>query len=133
MLDQGNDSPRLNELTNSLSCGIEFPESWGDFFEKSGPMPSGPGDKRQCPRYYFRSAIAIEYMQTIPALSRECNWYKVYSRDLSRCGVSFVHAEQLFPGEHINVLLQGDREAVAEVAWCSRIRAKCFAVGARFV
>ncbi len=132
MLGQVDDSPQLSELTESLPCRVIFPESWGDFFEQSGPLPSGPDDMRQCPRYYYRLTIAIQYRQTLPSLPRDPVWHKIYTRDLSRSGLSFLHFEQLYPGERLNVLLPGDTEASIEIVRCHRVQAHCYIISARF-
>jgi len=133
MLDRTGQCPALNEVTDRLPCRVALPEEWVDFFDQSGPLPSGPTDVRKRPRYYYRETMAIRYRQTFPTLYRNSCWYTVYTRDLSRSGLSFLHFEQLFPGERFVALLPGDKEAAIEVMRCQRVQDFCFIVGARFV
>src|SRR5262245_33453972 len=85
----------------------ELVESIDDFWDKSGPMPTGPSDIRRFPRFYFRScAEALVYPLGAPG--QEPAHHFMATSDLSRGGVSLLHKDQLFPGQRLDVILNGE-------------------------
>ena len=134
MLDIENDAPPLADLLDSLPCEIELPAKWEDYFDKTGLLATGPEDKRRCPRFYLRAFAALETRQTFPALARPHQWHRVYTKDVSRGGLCFLHSEQLFPRERMRILMgpEGQQHAIA-ITRCTRIQDHCFEIGARFV
>ena len=141
MLGQnGNDREILNEVVERLNCDVRLPDSWGDFFSESGPLP--PDSRRQYARWRIRGYAALQYHQTAPALVRSPCWHRVFVKDISRGGIGFLHSEQLFPLEQMRIILPDTRlerllpnrlESVLEVTRCLRIQKNCYEVGARFV
>ena len=139
--DEG-DRLRLAEAVTKLECEIELPESWSDFFNVSGMTGSSPSEKRRAPRWKNRALAGLEYRSTFPVLPRNEAWHPIYIKDLSRVGAAFVHSEQLYPLEQLQILFIDDRSAqllqndclrTVEIVWCKRIQGKCFEVGCRFI
>ncbi len=144
MLDLKDEGERLRlaDAITKLPCQIELPESWSDFFEVSGLVGSSPDDKRRAARWKNRVVAGLLSRTTFPVLPRNEEWMPVYIKDLSRTGAGFVHREQLFPLERMSLLLIDDRSAkllqhncmqTMEIVWCTRVQAKCYEVGARFI
>ena len=133
-MSQSNDrTPGIAEAVSQLKCEIELPSSWKDYFGRRGQLPTCMGDKRRFPRSYFRGAAALHYRQSFPALPRRDLWYRVFTKDVSRGGISFLHGEQLFPGEQMTVVLSDGRSRPVEVVRCRRIEDRCFEIGAKFI
>jgi hypothetical protein len=108
-------------------------ESVEDFFSKSGPLPPELDEDRRFPRFYFRTcAEALIYPKdgkrdppAAPVFVVTC--------DLSRLGVSLLHTARLFPGQRLDLILNGEPPRPAEVVWCRRWEDERFLVGCRFV
>ncbi|UCG88503.1 MAG: hypothetical protein JSW71_08165 [Gemmatimonadota bacterium] len=133
MLEHGDQVQELVKTVGPLKCEIELPASWKDYFEKTGPLPARLDDRRRYPRYYLRVCAALQYCQTLPALPRPPTWHKILTRDMSRCGLSFLHSEVLYPRERVRVVLPGEGIGTVEIVRCTRIQRRCFETGARFV
>ena len=43
-----------------------------------------------------------------------------------------IHTEQLFPGQRIDLVLNGEVTKLLEVVWCKRVTDKSYSVGCRF-
>jgi hypothetical protein len=124
---------RLAKRADALEGEVELPTWWTDFFQRQGPMPTCAGDRRRFPRSYFRSNAALHYRQTFPALPRAEAQHGVYTKDVSRAGLSFYHVEQLFPREQMSIVLPDGRTLHFEVVRCRRIQERCYEIGATFV
>jgi hypothetical protein len=117
----------------SENSAVSFVESDHEFFELTGPLPTAWDDHRRFPRFYYRScAEAIVYpmrsgKSPIPA---QC---VLLTRDLSRGGLSLVHNAQLFPGQRLDVLLNGEAPRQVDVVWCRRWTEGRYIVGCRFM
>src|SRR4051794_5450143 len=100
-----------------------------DFFEKEGPLPTSFEEVRQFPRFYFRSCADV----VIHSLGRNQppTHASVLTSDVSRSGMSLVHGGQLFPGQKIDIVLNGAVRHL-EVMWCRRIDKGRYLVGCRF-
>ncbi|NQU21718.1 MAG: hypothetical protein HQ567_10575 [Candidatus Nealsonbacteria bacterium] len=140
MLD--NDFEELaRNLAKKFDCKIKLPESWADYFQVTGTLTGGPGDRRQFTRVQFRAPAVLEYSQTIPILPRARGQYLVYLKDYSRAGIALIHHEQLYPREQMrlmippnkDVAINGCRDGLIEVARCTRIQDCCFQIGASFI
>jgi hypothetical protein len=112
-------------------------ESADDFFAKEGPAPTSYNEVRRFPRFFFRScAEAIIY----PLGGRKSSNAEasgpaqcfVLTCDLSRSGLSLLHSGQLFPGQKIDIILNGEAPRLLEVVWCRRLADSRYAVGCRF-
>ncbi len=95
------------------------PESIEQFFNKTGPLPVSFEDVRRHPRFYFRTVAEA----TIHPLGKkgapaECF---LLTRDLSRSGISLLHNVQLFPGQKLEITLNGQRHGTKDRAWLKRV------------
>jgi PilZ domain len=126
-MSDDHDAARMIE---GLESRVALP---ADFFEKkNGAIPVRWVDLRQFPRFYFRSAAALEVQSTLPALPRSPEVVRGYVKDISRAAVAVLHSEQLFPGERLWVtVLDGVRRGTT-VTRCRRIQDNCYEVAARF-
>jgi hypothetical protein len=68
----------------------------------------------------------------LPHKPRPDAWYKVYTSDVSRMGFSFLHSEQLFPREQLELVISGSLHYIGEVRRCRRVNPQCYLVGAQF-
>jgi len=117
--------------TCTLDSSAELIETADDFFAKAGPLPPAFDDVRRHPRFYFRScAEATIYPFGPQRDERRCF---LLTRDLSRSGVGLVHREQLFPGQCVQITLNGEPPRYTEVMWCRRLAADNFVCGCRFI
>jgi hypothetical protein len=133
MLELGDHDLKLAEVAGPLKCEVNLPAWWEDSSDKTGLLPGKYVDRRRHPRYHFRVSAALQYRQTFPALPRPDVRHRVFTKDLSRSGLSFLHSESLFPRERMQLFLPQHGARTIEVVWCTRIQERCFHVGARFV
>ena len=133
MLELRDQEQKLVQTVGPLKCDLELPDAWKDRFRQTGRLPGKYTDRRRHPRYHFRVCAALEYRQTLPSLPRPPGWHKIFTIDLSRGGLAFLHSEPLFPRERMQVLLPGKGAKIIEVVWCSRVQDRCFQIGARCV
>lgn len=124
---------QLSEALAACRCAIRLPAGWDDFFDKSGPAAGAYDEQRQYPRVNCRGHAALRYRQTIPALPRPAVWHKVYTKDVSRCGMGFLHSEPLYPRERMTIILPDASCRTIEVVRCRRLGAACYEVGALYV
>jgi hypothetical protein len=107
-------------------------ESVDDFFGKGGPLPTSFNDVRRFPRFYFRTcaeAIIYPFCDRQSPAPVQCF---VLTCDLSRSGLSLLHSKQLFPGQRVDIILNGEPPRLVEVVWCRRLANHRYAVGCRF-
>lgn len=141
-LDDGDILSRLGGIVGQFKCAIELPPSWGEFAERRAGFSVVPNDKRVYPRRSHFSVAALEYRQTAPALPRPSEWHKIYTTDVSRGGIAFLHSEQLYPRERMRIVVSGDgllsrfghrNDFFLEVARCRRLKFRCYEIGGFFV
>jgi hypothetical protein len=122
----------MSQASQSNRSNLPLEEAAADFFAKSGPLPPSFDDVRRHPRFYFRTCaeVTIRPLGKQKAPPAQCF---VLTRDLSRSGLSLLHCEQLFPGQRIDVTLNGQPPRAVEVVWCYRQAKKTFVVGCRFL
>jgi hypothetical protein len=117
----------------SLPCEINLPKGLNRPVAEQYRFCSGPADKRRFMRRSFIDQAALHYLPTFPALRRPRGFCRIYTVNLSRGGLGFMHSGQLFPKECATIVLVNGRQVVVEVQCCRRIQAKCFEIGARFL
>ena len=118
----------LEELLEKLSFDLELPDSWDDFFEKSGLVPCSPQDRRRFPRRYFRERAVMRLEQSLPQFPRERSGFGVYTKDLSRRGLSFLHHQQIFPEEKLELWTSLGKLRLTAVR-CRKINDLCYEIG----
>ncbi len=106
------------------TCLVELPASWTDFFAVRGPIRCEFNDRRAYRRVHWRGEAMLE-------LGDE--QYRVYTKDVSRGGLSFLHHKQLFPLDRVTLWISADVPAELEVVCCTRIGQRCYVCGARTV
>jgi hypothetical protein len=122
----------LTELLSQTPCHVRLPPEWQDYFARRGVLQPTVNDGRRFVRYCHRDKAILELEQTIVAVPREHGFHCVYTKDISRCGVSFLHDQQLYPGEKPHLWLPIGRTRCM-VVWCQRHNEACFTVGASFL
>ncbi len=134
MLDCDLDKAQLEQWILSLPCRVQLPAGHDtDRVEQSPPMQ---GDRRRFPRMICRGKryrAALEYRQSLSALPRPQEWHGVYTLDISRGGIGFLHSEPLYPGERMRVVLLGGAQHFIAIVRCLRLNELCYSIGARFV
>ncbi len=133
MLDYEHAAQRLADLLAACQCEVELPPEDHGFFDETGEVPSVLEERRRFRRVRLRTSIAIQPQQTLPGLPRSAAWQKVYAKDISRCGMAFLHSEQLFPHERVRVLLPNGSQRSIQIERCRRLNRRCFEIGARFL
>jgi hypothetical protein len=119
---------QANQNQPDLTLG----EPAAEFFAKSGPLPPSYDEVRRFPRFYFRTC-AEATIRPLGKREMPAGQCFVLTRDVSRSGMSLLHCEQLFPGQRIDVSLNGQPPRAVEVVWCQRMAARSFVAGCRFL
>lgn len=131
MLDQRH-RQEVMTLLQQLECRIVLPDAWTDrYFQESGVAATSYDERRGFVRHIYRTKAVLSIEQSLPAIRREPELVAVYSRDISRTGVGFLHSDQLFPGETCRLLLLTHAVTVT-VASCRKLNDQCYLIGARF-
>ncbi len=136
MFDLHSNPEALAAEIAALSCEVVLPESLKADFPKRGPVLTSYEDKRRYPRFYLRGPehkALLHCRPNLAAWDRRIAVWPVYTVTVSRGGVSFLHVEQLFPGERAQCVLSGLTVRVVDVRWCRRLGPKCYEAGARFL
>lgn len=133
MLDTDHDPQPLIQELAALACNIELPGAWQDFFTRSGPAGTCEGDQRRFPRFHVRGKAALLYGPGLPNMPRSPSRHGIYLKDICRAGIGFLHSEQLFPRERVNILLADGIARIVEVVHCRRIQRHCYEVGTKFI
>jgi len=110
--------------------GAHKVESIDEFFARTGPKPIPPDDVRRHPRFYYRTCAQVTVYPIRKGDAPTQTF--VRTQDLSRSGFSMILATQVFPGQRLEVVLDGRPPMYAVVAWCHRLPDKHYSVGCRF-
>lgn len=125
--------PDLTEAIKALPSAVELPPGWEETWYDCGDQMYAMQDHRTFPRHKLRHVAALQQAQSLPGLPRAAKTWQVLTKDVSRRGVAFLHGEQLFPGEQMQILFPSGSKALISVARCQRHAVRCYEVGARFV
>jgi PilZ domain-containing protein len=123
----------LNRVLASLEDRIELsPAERLIFFhnDTSAPIPNA-NERRRFPRHQLRQRAVMDLRQTLPCIERVRAFHCIYVRDISRTGIGFLHADELFPGEECRLCLP-QKELRVNVVLCRRKGPNCFVIGAEF-
>jgi hypothetical protein len=116
----------------SLPCEVSVPEDWTDYFSRTGPVPSGHGEQRRHPRFYFRTQIGFN--DSGAPYERPVQFSRaVIVKDLSRSGLAFLHSAALESGRRVQVLLPDGTIRGLEVLRSVQVNPTCWSVGAEFL
>lgn len=131
MLEHGHASRTLEDLLSEIRCELELPPHWDDANRlPQGPLPIRSEDRRRYPRFHYRVRAILQCRQTFPALVSPRELHAVYTKDISRGGVSFLHSDQLFPRQKIRIYLPRGTKQDLEVVHCRQLEQRCFLIGA---
>ncbi|MBI3863756.1 MAG: PilZ domain-containing protein [Planctomycetia bacterium] len=132
MLDAGylND---LNRVLASLQDRIELSaaERLTYFRADTSEPPMYPDERRGYARRQLRVRAVMDLKQTLPTIDRKRAFHCIYLRDISRTGIGFLHADELFPGEECRLWLP-QKDVQVSIVNCRRKSASCYVIGARF-
>lgn len=131
MSQSDHESATLEDLRPPSKCEIRLPPNWNEEILQ-GPLPTCHNDSRRFPRFHYRVRATLQCQETFPALSYPNEHYVVYTKDISREGLNFLHAEQLFPRQEICISLPDEAERHLQVVRCCQLDERCFLIGARF-
>ena len=121
----------VSTLLRDVPCKIQLPEEWQDtFFHASGMQPTSFDERRRFIRFNLRMKGLLHIRETLPSMTRTERMFVIYTCNVARAGVGFLHFEQMFPGERCELLLP-TRKIEIEIAQCSYIGPKCYMVGAK--
>ena len=122
----------LSRLVAEIPCEVALPPQWRDsFFSETGVMATIPDERRRFARHRTRTRNVLETETTLPSFERQSTRGIVMLRDISRWGVGFLHAEQLYPLEHCRLWLP-TRKATVRVTACRKFGPQCYLIGAQF-
>ena len=123
----------LNRFLASLEDRIELSmaERLIYFNVDSSMPPAKPDDRRRFARLQLRQKAVMDLRQTLPAIERQRAFHCIYTRDISRTGIGFLHADELFPGEECQLWLP-QRQLNVTVVLCRRQGPRCYVIGAKF-
>ena len=122
-------SRRLNQLLESCECDVAVPQQWRERLTERGVVPPIEGDLRGYVRRRYNVRAVLEIHQSVSAIPREHSITKVVARDISRNGIGFLHADQLFPGERVWLWFTTGKRSY-EVVRCVQHNESCFEIGA---
>lgn len=107
-------------------------EAGDDFFAKAGRLPAAYDELRRFPRYYYRSCADATIYPLRGRGANEPQCCMVRTRDLSRSGLGVLAPQQLFPGQRLDLVLNGQTRPL-EVMWCRRLGPDSYLCGCKFV
>ncbi len=129
----------LKENLSRLPCDIVFPPSMANYFGEEERLTLD--GRRKMARLVFHEPGGLEYPEN-SMYNRSPGWQRIYMKDVSLCGVAFIHSEQLFPKENLRLIIPSPksirfgkiRQLVhIEVVRCNRLDQKCYDIGAKLV
>lgn len=132
MLEVGPSREALGDHADQVVCEVWLPADWDAAPASGQPLPTIADDRRRFPRFHYRVRGLYEPAATFPDLARPEKAYVVYTKDISRGGIAFLHSLELFPKEHGRLRLPGKFDREFEVVRCLRFSERCYLVGASF-
>lgn len=125
MLDACHGRALIDYAWEKIGCQVQIPEEWNDFFDKRGPVPTRYDDeRRQFCRFLLRAKMVL-----IDRKQLHCVW----SVDVSRSGIAFLHARQLLPKQRLWICLPDGKATRIRVVRCSSVGKSCYLCGAKFI
>ena len=133
MLEHNDKSQTLEPPKDKLLCEIKLPDQWREDCKLTGPLPSRLDDRRRFPRFHYRVAAILQCQDSFPKFRRPRELHSIYTTDISRGGLAFLHSQELFPKERVRVSMRGGSPQELEVVRCRYLHDHCFLVGCRFL
>lgn len=122
----------LGTLIKSLEDEIELPPELSTFFDESGAITPLANDRRRSVRTRVRTRCIVVPEYWLPAFPRCEHPELAYTKDFSKTGFGFLFSHQLYPGEHVRVLLATFWMEV-RICRCRRLGVSCFETGGELV
>ena len=99
---------------------------------------ASPGmEKRRHTRHLYMVEAHVRYVKRFNQVGNCPNEFTVYTKDLSRSGLSFLHEHEMYAGEvvQLEVKIKADfcRTFLVRVARCRRAGLKVFNVACEFI
>jgi hypothetical protein len=113
----------------TAAFALEPPEFWSEIQSRRGAQKSRLDERRRFVRFWFPSRCVLELGPSLPAVPRAREFHQVWTRDVSRGGMSFLHSGQLYPGERVRLWLSSGKLECA-VERCQRHNPHCWEIGA---
>lgn len=114
---------------DQIACRLQLPEQWAEtYFSETGALPTTFDERRSFTRYRLRGKAILELESTIPTIPRRPQKHLVFTYDVARGGLAFLHTEQLYPSE-IGRLWLPTQKVVVQVARCQYLTETCYLVG----
>ena len=120
-------------IIESFPCEVQLPDNWVEGADNNESFIAVYEESRRHHRWNFCSTAALEYRQSFPSMRRPSGWHRVYTVNVSRGGLSFLHSEQLFPQELAEIVFLDGSTHQIKIVRCCWIQERCFEIGARFI
>jgi hypothetical protein len=114
----------LDDVWQQVEISALLPEPEADFLALKGPAPLCFGSQRRFHRFYFRGKAILE---------RQEHLLGVYTKDISRQGISFLSPVELAVHECVHLCAVGADRLELEILRCRSVGERCFDCGAKFV
>lgn len=105
--------------------------------EEEDDRPKGRGsEKRRHDRHLYMIEATVRYIKRFEQVGNAEDEFVVITKDLSRSGVSFIHQDQMFAGEIVNVELTvggTPKRFIVKVIRCRRAGLKVFDIAGEFI
>ncbi len=122
----------IDQLLEQIDCRIELPEEWREtFFTDQGAQPTSYDERRRHIRFNLRKKGVLRVCKSPPGVSRSQRLHVIYTCNIARSGVAFLHFEPLLPAEFCELWLC-DRKLSVNVTHSKVIGPSCCQVGAEF-
>jgi len=126
-------SDDLTALLKTLPNRVVIPPGWKRDSARRGEMPAAyHNDTRRFVRVPCLASAVLEVESTLPYFPRDPELHSILMKDISRQGVGFLHHQQLFPRERVQLLLPNGKLSYV-VCRCLRHNERCFEIGAELV
>ena len=122
---------QLADQLASAQCDINLPPELQDALTQRGIVEPVRDDLRRFVRHRFATEAVMELSHSPPQVPRPQSRLRVLTKDVSRNGVSFLHSQQMFPGETLVLWLRTGQFSCT-VARCIRHNESCFEIGTMF-
>lgn len=122
MLDRSDSYEAIVEqLLDICPCKVALPSGWDRFFDERGLVRAEYSDRRRFPRVMIREQALLQVGKVLNG---------IYTSDVSHGGISFLHCEQLYPGDEVRIWRRCGAELKLVVARCLRHGPHCYECGA---
>lgn len=133
MFSANDDEVRLETALLSTPSLVDLPAEWKPHVDPPSKASLMSDEARRFTRFPYRTSAIVDLSGSLPSLPRTPGHHGIFTKDISREGLGFYHAEQLFPRERFQVWLPRGGVRTVQVARCTKVKDRCYEVGVRFV